>query len=468
MDNLFIRQARAEDVSWCLSLERELAPEAPQAIERGFLLQGTSKETFEDYLQTAIFYVAEEDKQRVGFLIALPAQHSRVQSLLAKRESFELHRPDALLLPSLIWLAKVAVILSMMRQGVASALYARLFQDYPQSNFLTATLTSPLRNLPSEQLQERFGFERIGLFRSPEHGDLKNLVNTIFLRQNRVLWLLDVDGVVTSLETRKIPHPEMTEALAARVRDGDLIALLSGRPLSFITEQVMSYLSAAVEQTSLQQLCLIGEKGATWLIYNGDGSVQEDYERSLVPPNFPEFRQDALRLLDDYGDVVEFDPKKITMFTLVLKEGQRMENLLPIEEAVACRLERLLEKHHLESIYHVVRGNIAIDVEHLQMSKAQGARRAVSIFQEKGFIIGKVEAVGDTPSDLEVRTGLAAIGLPFLFTYVGAVEDLPGVGIQGINVLERQYTKGTLSLLRGRHCLLLSGVCNADKDKNLE
>ena len=184
-----VRRAVPEDIPAVLSLEKQLSEDRPGASAQGFLLSGggDTPEKYAEFVKDGPFYVVEDAGHLVGFVFALNPAGSRMLGLKKSRDKFTLKDPNIFDAPNLSWLAKVGVVPELMGRGVAAALYSALLADHANYNFITTTVREPLRNVPSEKLQEKFGFEAVGTLPLGDRGAFKNVLCTVYYRQASVL-----------------------------------------------------------------------------------------------------------------------------------------------------------------------------------------------------------------------------------------------------------------------------------------
>lgn len=177
-----IRKATEADIDFCIALERDLHPDLSDAADQGFLLQGAKVESYQDFLDGGYVLIAERSNRSIGFLVALPRAHSRIQHLLSLRDSFALESVDLLDIDDLVWIAKIAVRRDSANQGCGKALAKALIDAIGERYFMTATLIEPVCNKASMGLCESLGFNRVGTFASGDHGKLEECLSAIYLR----------------------------------------------------------------------------------------------------------------------------------------------------------------------------------------------------------------------------------------------------------------------------------------------
>lgn len=179
-----LTKATEADLETCMSLEKLLNEEHPNAPQQGFLL--TSSDGIDQYRAFSSydeFYVARAEGKVVAFLFALPPESARMQQLIGIQDRFELDRDvDIFQRANLAWLAKVAVEPQFMGMGIASQLYQHFLEQHDDWNILTTTVREPLRNIPSEKLQAKFGFSAIGSLPLGARGAFDDVICSVHLR----------------------------------------------------------------------------------------------------------------------------------------------------------------------------------------------------------------------------------------------------------------------------------------------
>jgi GNAT superfamily N-acetyltransferase len=178
-----VRPADAADLARCIELERELSPARSDASERGFLLPGSTRDDYFEYLSRGVFLVAELGDTFAGYLTALPAGHPRISRFRGDKR-FVLDSPEALDFESLYWVGKLAVRPSLQRRGVGTSMYRRLFEQLPDVPIATAIMIAPIEDRASLAIHEALEFVRVGTY-SAERGSKGPMVCGIYSRAGR-------------------------------------------------------------------------------------------------------------------------------------------------------------------------------------------------------------------------------------------------------------------------------------------
>lgn len=128
--------------------------------------------------------VAKANGNVIGFIFALPPDSDQMIKLLQMKERFQLdpgHKAVFDLKP-LAWLAKVGIEPAYMGMGIASSLYRTLLEQYPEWNLLTTTVKEPVENIPSANLQQKFGFVPVGLLPLGDRGSFESVLCQVHFR----------------------------------------------------------------------------------------------------------------------------------------------------------------------------------------------------------------------------------------------------------------------------------------------
>jgi ribosomal protein S18 acetylase RimI-like enzyme len=185
-----VRDATAADLDRCLDLERALSPSRSDAVERGFLLPGSSRKDYLEYLSAGVFLIAlrrptggktsSGEDIFAGYLTALPGTHPRI-SRIANESGLEMNAGVTLDFPRLYWIGKLGVLPAFQHRGIARAMYERLGARLPATPLATATMISPVENRASSIVHEKLGFVRVGTY-TAERAEYGKIVCAIYAR----------------------------------------------------------------------------------------------------------------------------------------------------------------------------------------------------------------------------------------------------------------------------------------------
>lgn len=92
---------------------------------------------------------------------------------------------------------------------------------------------------------------------------------------------MDVDGVITNLKNKKA-NPQMLQYLYQQLKKGTFVVLNTGRSLDAVIQKVINPLTKDKSDNSfLENLFVVGEKGGTWMVFDENGAPQEHVDESI-------------------------------------------------------------------------------------------------------------------------------------------------------------------------------------------
>lgn len=308
--------------------------------------------------------------------------------------------------------------------------------------FWSKNKDAPKRNIngydpaytPEEQGLPSFEDEMIRTGLLPE---TRTEVNTAYL--------FDVDGVLTNPETKKA-HPFLIEEILDRLAKNEPVCLNTGRSVDWVLKHVIDPLKNSINNRSLDtaailnNLIIVGEKGATWHTFNNsEGGINEytGQVKSLSIP--PELKQEVAELIEKnpkYKAAMSIgteDPDKLTMLSPEMNNGYPLGEYTKIQQSFADELQTILDGNEKYSRYKIDATGIAVDIESPHVSKALGAQRFMEFLKLRGFVAKEFITFGDSASDLTMADYLSKIGKDVTMVFVGNKDTLE-------NQAERQYT----------------------------
>ncbi len=260
--------------------------------------------------------------------------------------------------------------------------------------------------------------------------------------------LLDVDGPVSSPDTRTVDPPLLGD-LAALLAAGIPIALNTGRSVAFVAEKILGPLTGA-GLSAAARLHAVCEKGGSWTSAGpaGVGAARIDPELRV-----PDLCRDLLEALtrDAYGDAMFVDRTKQVMATVEARTDVPNERYLSRQGSFDADLLAGLRAAGLgvrlgDDRFPDARGRtpwridpsvIATDVESADSGKALGARRALALLADDGPLPRTWHTVGDSRSDYAMADQLHDLGYAVTHVDVGprpplrdrpyAVTTVPGL-----------------------------------------
>lgn len=274
-----------------------------------------------------------------------------------------------------------------------------------------------------------------------------------------VAWLFDIDGVLTDPELKIIKHPEIIDEIITRLQKGEPVGGNTGRSAQFAGNRFLNQLEKRVaeqgfDKALLNNVYVIGEKGGVWLLYNENGERKKYVDESLATPEFKKMQTEVRKLIQEkFSDIMFFDETKETMITAEMNDGKTIVEFGPRQAELVPELRRLLEQHHLESIFRVDATRIATDIENPELGKAMGARQFVELLLHNGVAPQKFIAFGDSASDYEMAEELHRLKQPVEFVFVGGKQRFDKNDVKSFptTFTERHCDDGTIEYLRKKN-----------------
>lgn len=254
--------------------------------------------------------------------------------------------------------------------------------------------------------------------------------------------LYDVDGVLTD-PVSKVPDSHLLDDIAAKLHAGMPIGLNTGRATQWINEHVVPELKNRLNNDSLlNNLVVIGEKGGTWTYFDELGNMVDGRSKYLAVPN--ELVQKVTDVVTkDFADTMFVDKDKTTMLTIEIANGLNNHEAFKAAQArLVARLMDILKETDLHDIYRVDPTTIATDIESPLVGKDLGAERFTQWLQDKGVVAERFITFGDSISDADMALELQRSGRDATFVYVGPTEKLEGRKLPSNVVVYPGYNQG--------------------------
>lgn len=276
--------------------------------------------------------------------------------------------------------------------------------------------------------------------------------------------LLDVDGPVSSPETRTVAGP-LLDDLSTLLAAGVPVALNTGRSVAFVTEHILGPLTSSglPPATRLHAIC---EKGGVWTSAGPDGVGETRTDPALRVPDV------CLELLEElvlhtYGDTMFVDHTKQVMATVEARtdvshecyrqrqgafDADLLAGLRAAGLGVRFQEERFPDAQG-RTPWRIDPSVIATDVESDACGKALGARRALDLLADDGPLPRTWHTVGDSRSDYAMADQLHDLGYEVTHVDVGpqppltdrayAVTAVPGLVYEAAGAAHLRTLVGT-------------------------
>lgn len=259
---------------------------------------------------------------------------------------------------------------------------------------------------PSEQGLPTFDAEviRTGLVK-PEMSEQIEVDTLEKTAKPNKIWMLDIDGVITNATSHEIEQPIIIDTILKSLRNGEPVALNTGRTLNFALQHVVpELLNAGLTDEELANFYAVGEKGATTLWYK-DGKFHMWRDKDLVVDE--SLREDLDKFVTlQVGDTMFPGEPKPSMLSPQLKEKLSPDLVEKFEQEdhmkVYLYAKALIESRGLQGTYRVDKTKIAVDIEHARMGKQLGAQRILDWLSRRNIDPKHFIGVGDSGSDAQM------------------------------------------------------------------
>ena len=280
---------------------------------------------------------------------------------------------------------------------------------------------------------------------------MENPQNPEIMREVDHMLIFDVDGVITNPSEKRITEPEILDEIIKRLKNGEPVALNTGRSIKWVIERVINPLVEKTEDKSiLQNFFAVGEKGGTWAEFDKDGDLVESKDDNI---SVPEDLKDKVRNLikNNYSDSMFYDESKLTMISTEMIDGYPLENYRSKQRTLTTQLEALLEDKNLKEKFKVDPTTIADDIENKFVGKNFAVRRILNWVKERNIKPQRYIAFGDSfRSDVPMAEEINLEELPVEFVYVGKENIDTSKYSFSIKQTRNKFEKGTLEYLKSK------------------
>ena len=177
-----ITQPSTQQIDDCYQILQSLSSERSTAKDAGFMHAHQPREDWKRHEDSGLFYVATDDEEVLGFVIAVELGGPDTEHLEGARGKTTWTEEGVLQIPELYFIEKVAVSENAMGRGIGRKLYDYMFSTHPKTTFFTALVEKPLANKASEAFHTKMGFHRVATFEDDAFGALDKYQSGVFLR----------------------------------------------------------------------------------------------------------------------------------------------------------------------------------------------------------------------------------------------------------------------------------------------
>jgi hypothetical protein len=240
------------------------------------------------------------------------------------------------------------------------------------------------------------------------------------------LFVFDVDGTVTDLQTKTVRQPEVFKIFSSILDRGDILAFNTGRCISWMMERIyspfISYLTRSLSPEENKKLFIVGEKGTSWVSFTADGTQHRACDTSMVLP--VSIIRDIEKLASQYPESMFFDDSKEVIVSVEMNDGMSVDLYTGQQQKLLTEIRELLISHNLDTTFRVFPSRIAIDVEHTSVGKRLGAERCLDLITRNNLIFSSSVVCGDMAVDLEIGQWFCDRIIPVKFVFVGNQSEI--------------------------------------------
>lgn len=230
--------------------------------------------------------------------------------------------------------------------------------------------------------------------------------------------ILDVDGVISSLKDKK-PNKVVLQHIFSELKKGIPVALNTGRSIEWvITRTGKTIVENPILKKNLHNLIIVGEKGGTWMTFDGNGKPQKYIDESISVSS--ELQADIQKLITTkYSESTFYDTSKKTMVSTEMKDGYDMNLYDKDQKALIPEVEQTIKKYGLEKTLVVEPNPIALDVQNEHVGKHLGVKRILNWLKERKIKVSNFTTIGDSKSDIKMAEELNRNNLSVKHIHVG-------------------------------------------------
>jgi hydroxymethylpyrimidine pyrophosphatase-like HAD family hydrolase len=267
------------------------------------------------------------------------------------------------------------------------------------------------------------------------------------ISNNKIVWIFDVDGVLTNPREKRTTQKGLIEAIAKKIDDGDIITLNTGRSISWVENRILSPLIKEIKnKEKLVDLFIVGEKGGTWAFFENNKLITKIDETCKLPYSL---REELKRLTNqEFSDSMFYDDSKITLISIEMLDGFEIDDYTKRQAVLIQKLNEIREKAEYKPLkIRIDKTIVAIDVQASFTGKHLGARRIEAWIKDKNINPSKIIMIGDSQADTEMAEELQhKYNVDFIF--VGDPSNLDTKKLKSKPIFTKnRFEKGTMEFL---------------------
>lgn len=269
-------------------------------------------------------------------------------------------------------------------------------------------------------------------------------------RKVDIAYLFDVDGVIVDPQEKKVTNIGIIQDIVKKLEIGEPIGLNTGRSTSWTMDRVVLLISQTIsDQSFMQNLLVVGEKGATWVTFDEKGAPSYGMREDIAVDS--ELIERIKRLVEDkYSSSMFFDDTKQTMISAEMRDGFEMSEFPGLQESLIVEVKKIIEELGISN-FRIDATTIATDIEKSEVGKALGAKLFSEFIKERGLTAKRFLTFGDSPSDLGMADELHRLGNEVEFVFLGGEEKLKNISRSFPILNVGNFSDGLHSYLLGLH-----------------
>ncbi len=260
-------------------------------------------------------------------------------------------------------------------------------------------------------------------------------------------WLFDVDGVITDLKQKKVTEPQILEKLVERLEKGEPIALVTGRSIKWLEEELVSKIRELISSELLINFFISGEFGGVSVSFENGKEIKNVDEELSVPADVV---REAENITREFSESMFFDSTKETIATIEIKDGyQDMDKFKRDQKVIADKFRQLIKIAKIENKFEVTEDTIGANIKNKKANKENSALQVLEWLRSKNLNPSEFICFGDSPSDLEMGQKISKEGKKVRFVFVGDPSLVKNKDLSfTVKLTNSLYEKGTLEYLQ--------------------
>lgn len=264
--------------------------------------------------------------------------------------------------------------------------------------------------------------------------------------QYSLLYVFDIDGVLTNPTTKKIDNPELFVQLNQLAHNFPIL-LNTGRSAQWVIDKIIPHLNIEQLKHGFFATC---EMGAVSLLITNDGQPQIVINPEVSSQKIPTQLFDTITdmVAQNYNSSMFVDTTKQVIMTVEMHDNYSLDKYELDKEELKNSIEIILKHYHPNIHIRPSSSTIAIDIKPMQLTKGYGAKVIHEWLSKLKLDFTNTEVIcfGDSLSDIEMCDYYATKKISTKFVYVGT-ENIDLNKPYPIIKTDQSHTAGTFEYL---------------------